>query len=112
MEFIESFSPKGKAFSFHFTKDTCYQVRTGKCPLEINNQDEYCAKLSTKIYDTFEMDPVFIVRHRCGHYDFSNGQHRTCIAGRLGLTIPVWIGEERSLCDSCRNIKGSIIKEF
>jgi hypothetical protein len=88
------FSPKGKTFSFNFTKDTCGQLDLGKC-------SDYCNTLSLVMNDTFLTDTIVIVRHSCGHYDFSNGQHRTCIAGHLGLTVQAEVYEVDELCDDC-----------
>ena len=117
---LESFSPKGKTFCFILNRDTCYRIYSGHCPLDTGvnpakkeGSSTYCKKLSLALYSTFQRDPVAIVKCKCGHYTFINGQHRTCIAGRLGYNIPVDYFEDDDNCAYCNGTwKGSFLVTF
>ncbi|KNY27687.1 hypothetical protein [Pseudobacteroides cellulosolvens] len=124
------FSPKDKQFLYRLTDGTCFFLKTGKCSLDLNRFDLfkhnllkkifrrwyrnadftkkvhplYCKNLSTKMYELPKAcDVITYYRHSCGHYDFCDGQHRTCIASKLGIKIDVLIDDIDKSCDYCKD---------
>ena len=70
---------------------------------------DYCHNL-IKLLDTLPrpIEVISIVKYSCGHYGFSNGQHRTCIAAALDQNIDIVICDEDKEC-SCCLIKGTAL---
>lgn len=117
-EIILDFKPRGKAFVFYLTKDTCDKIRTGKCRVEEiaqykDNLEEFekysddskCTSLAySMLKDGFHCNHgsrILLVKFQCGHYSFSNGQHRTCLAAKLDIAIPCEILENERICPAC-----------
>ncbi len=97
-----TFDPRGKTYCFHLGDRDCYRKNSGICSLDgftlkqIRDLDlsssstsraysrEYCLGMAKMFLEgTFKAPAA--VRHNtvCEHYDFSDGQHRTCVATRL-----------------------------
>ncbi|OHY73603.1 hypothetical protein [Priestia aryabhattai] len=108
---ITQINPNRCKFSYNFTEADCYALKTGKCSLDLskeeaqqinikdNNTSEenkvmYCRDfanflLNKNYYNNpnFQVDfPVNAQLRNCGHYEFVDGQHRTCIAKHLNLS--------------------------
>lgn len=116
---INDFNPKGKQFDFSFTKDTCCKLLTGICALEAYKKDldctdyhKYCAKknidqcvrayLSLKSSITIGSFPLLNI-HKCGHYGFTDGQHRICVALKMNMKLDIKFHKtiEDNICDTC-----------
>lgn len=127
-KFTHAFSPKSKSFIFNFNKDTCAKIKYGFCPLfliyfpllldfvskiETKNSTRkkyhlsYCANLSKVINLTYQLEKIFIYRFECRHYSFMSGQHRTCVSGRLGITVQANIKNLPHSCNYCSISKNS-----
>ncbi|MEG6617462.1 hypothetical protein V6C27_13700 [Peptococcaceae bacterium 1198_IL3148] len=98
---VSDFSPEGKTFCFNFTKDTCDKIGHGIC--SVNLEGSNCNYKASILYSTLERFPITIIKYDCGHYEFSDGQHRTCIAGQLGLIIPIVLYKEKGVCSHCES---------
>jgi hypothetical protein len=113
------FYPKGKSFSFRFSKDTCEKISTGKCNVEgmapyKYNMAEFerrcngfkCSNIAVSlIKNGFVHHPgagILIYKHACGHYSFNNGQHRTCLAAKLNVYVRAEVKELDSTCAACQ----------
>jgi len=127
---INNFDPQGHEFKFHFTEDTCYEMKTGVCALEAFKDDlnisfdKYCKKKNynrcVRAYLSLKADRVMyegdrynqLVKHKCGHFEFGDGQHRTCVALKMNMLINVEIYENENddRCQICKN-KTTLIKE-
>lgn len=108
---IKQFNPTVKKFTYCLTSHDCYELRSGICSLYLSEEeaelisekegDVYgdgnvmsCRTLAKtlldiKYYDdpSFQ-DALFSIRMHprdCGHYVFTDGQHRTCIAKHLNI---------------------------
>lgn len=116
---IYNFNPKGKQFDFFFTKDTCCKLATGICALEAYKNDldypdyrKYCeredfdqcvrAYLSLKNNITIGSYPVLHI-HKCGHYGFTDGQHRICVALQMNMQLEVEFHKTiiDEICETC-----------
>lgn len=96
------------------TREGCYLSRFGRCSLDLDVSEVrlisrerpevlYCRKLARKLCSRewddyksvvdFDRDNGIYVHSccRCGHFDVYNGNHRVCIARRLGLVLPVLV---------------------
>lgn len=113
----KDFYPKGKSFSFNLTKDTCEKICTGKCNVEEiapykNDIEEFerrcngfkCSNIALSLLKNgfvhHQGAGILIFKHSCGHYSFNNGQHRTCIASKLDISVKA---ELMTLEDPCFN---------
>lgn len=119
---IKKFNPKDKAFSFCIDKSFCSKTKNGICSLDADislieackeprrrNSIAYCYNLSKNIYYTFKNDPIVLNEYSCGHIDFTNGQHRICIARKQNLIIPVEYCKIESYACSCCNCNKQLI---
>ena len=123
------FYPLGKTYYFNFNDYSCHKCLTGKCPLDeltieeieklpkpegayIKEQSwEYCANLARKLL-TYEDSPTIWMNFNkeCGHYSFSDGQHRTCIIARLyqkgkKIKFQPFLSGNQCKCPQCDNIE-------
>lgn len=121
------FIPLGKTFNFRLTENTCSRCKTGSCPLDylsiLDIEDfiysgeyirrgtpEYCVELAKKHinHSLNAANNIQIYYHTgCNHYDFNDGQHRTCVAARLMLKgikidLPVSLYKVKGKCLFCR----------
>ena len=96
------FYPLNKTYYFNFNEHSCHKCATGKCPLDDLSIEEilafekpykyyieeraweYCTNLAKNMlgYD-YSSEIWMNYNQECGHYSFSDGQHRTCIIARL-----------------------------
>jgi len=121
------FSPKGKRFIFKLDKYTCYKVCSGKCPItpdKVSNYnfdnkyyygsatascEKHCLNIAKSLIESgFTSNKLTISKFKCGHYMVGTGQHRVCVAGRLGLTVPVRISKIDINCEECYRKKESL----
>ncbi|WP_156826291.1 ParB N-terminal domain-containing protein [Paenibacillus terrigena] len=111
---LGSFDPTSHECAYMLSKYDCFRKLTGKCSLllpeeevkqytdvEINTRYEdhkensvlYCRLLMKSLLEKGFIYPVEISSCSCGHYVFTNGQHRTCIAKTINITsIPALYG--------------------
>ncbi|WP_340018394.1 ParB N-terminal domain-containing protein [Paenibacillus sp. FSL H3-0457] len=129
------FDPTKHQFSYMLSKYDCFRKLTGKCSLMLTddefkkfalkekpiNEEEtyedreeqsvhYCRLLLRSFHSRGILKPVIIHPNSCGHYAFTDGQHRTCIAKTVGMVnIPANISEASSSeCRVCYFRKQSI----
>ncbi|SDP31150.1 hypothetical protein SAMN04487897_1782 [Paenibacillus sp. yr247] len=92
----ESFDPTQHKFCYNLTKDTCFQVKTGICSLNLTEAEihkyssaendetsvrgsvNYCVNLFSDLKQNGFKKPIQVASNPCGHYSFTDGQHRTC----------------------------------
>lgn len=108
---IPEFNPKGKEYYYTAcNQDFCYKNKNGICSLDLTEEEVkninknvdgedyiYCQKNSVNycrdIYKSLIKDGqkklVYLNQKKCGHYTFTDGQHRLCIAARKGLKLDV-----------------------
>lgn len=121
---LVNFDPRGKSFHFHLDQYSCYRCSTGECSLENMSIDqlqnslgcvhaigessiEYCRGMAKLFMDDKFTSPAIIYLNRgCGHYSFSDGQHRTCVVARIlrkGVTVTLnaEIIEQDCICREC-----------
>ena len=95
---------KGKTFQFNMSD--CYKVITGVCPIETGNDSIECRcnELKRELIESnyVQKDNVPIIFHHkeCGHYSCNDGQHRICIAGKMGKNIEI-IDEGSAIIEKC-----------
>lgn len=120
----QEFDPRGKTFNFRLGQYTCYRCNTGVCSLESISLDElknsgscvgaigqssieYCRGMAKLFLDSEFTAPARIqLNTRCGHYTFSDGQHRTCVVARIlqkgaEVVLNAEIIEQDYLCRDC-----------
>jgi hypothetical protein len=129
MSNIKKKSLKGKTLCFYFHRHNCYEICSEQCSLfMLNVLDKQYDGLEQKALPThcrwindnimYSLDkkyfPLYIYKSKCGHYSMGSGQHRLCIAGQLGLEIPVIIREGgNSNCTYCEtNGESGVLKSF
>lgn len=106
----QTIKPAELSCMYRLTKDTCYKRKTGKCSLDIPFFGERCQNLYADILENGVLRPVVLGKNRCGHYDFTDGQHRTCIAQMRDLEIPAEIVKESPYdCQHCSYKRASLI---
>jgi hypothetical protein len=125
---VEEFNPKGKKYYFtSCTEDFCYKNRHGICSLDLTEdkvrsvptekypgEDDvnYCRDIYKSILKDGQKYHVYINSNKCGHYTFTDGQHRTCIASKKGLKLRAEIYQGNEVCEVCsreNKIQNSII---
>lgn len=106
--------PAEMTFVFELSDGECHQKHTGICSLERTVPDrtqdtgdesdyDYCPGLLVSIQQRgFESRiPIELIKYQCGHYAFSDGQHRICIAKKKGLKALAKIYSQDGYCDVC-----------
>ena len=66
----------------------------------------YCRSLAESIKDNGFKSPIYINRHKCNHYGFTDGQHRACISSELNIPLPARVcdmSSEDYSCPICEN---------
>lgn len=117
------FNPNEVSIDYKFTEEGCFAITNGTCPitqfcnLQIDenkyprrSEFDYCPIMAKKMIDgTLNPTlPIQIYHHKkCGHYNFNDGRHRTCIAQHLhsigiNFDLVVYLYEPNDLCDICR----------
>ncbi|MDE6691493.1 MAG: hypothetical protein K2K04_05920 [Clostridia bacterium] len=125
---VINFNPLGKTFSFRLTENTCSRCKVGSCPLDLKSVSEiknfeydgdyiqrgsaeYCLDLGKKILNqslhAITQIQVYYYKN-CNHYDFNDGQHRTCVTAHLmqknvNIELPVKYYEIKGKCPYCKN---------
>lgn len=112
--FLPQFNPKGKSFMFHMSKYDCYKQYSGKCSLTLDNRSSilsntyarendvcYCINLVESLIANGLNREILLTKFSCGHYAFTDGQHRVCSASRDGLIVPVYVQEADTECYFC-----------
>lgn len=120
IEKITNVSLEGKTVCFFFNTTNCFKEKSGQCSLfaseeflkqfEDNPNTEkanpyHCCKVAklVEIRDPL-LFPIYLYKHKCGHYQSGSGLHRTCIAGHLKIEVPINLEEEpHSTCTACTN---------
>ncbi|MED4456158.1 hypothetical protein [Metabacillus fastidiosus] len=108
---IEKFNPLENQFCFRLGEYDCYGLRKGTCSLYLSEEEArtiqaeegnqfrdsnvmFCRNLAKSLLKDdyfnnpdFQKEPFAIVVHPrgCGHFVFTDGQHRTCIAKHLNV---------------------------
>ncbi len=128
------FNPLGKYYNFLLGEGVCYKIATGICPLQdkcleelqiiaserpCRNEHNYCICLASAILNnTLSLNAHRVILYRykaCGHYSFSDGQHRTCVVAHIlqkggFIDFMVDCNEEDGNCPACRQKVNIIIK--
>ncbi|HHQ8911884.1 hypothetical protein P4K66_15295 [Bacillus anthracis] len=101
----KSINPQEYSYAFRLGKYDCFKVRTGICSLDLTDEQyqeikkreknlrfsdgsvDYCRLLAAHMIkeDWFNKNTrINAYLYNCGHVAFGDGQHRTCIAKKLG----------------------------
>jgi len=115
----ELITPARMIFVFRLGAGECHKKLTGVCSLERARPDrtkdngeesdyDFCPKLLKSLTSgNFPVRiarkmPVDIIQYKCGHWQFNDGQHRTCIAKRKNLSFEAELSTSSTkLCDAC-----------
>jgi hypothetical protein len=109
-------APAEMPFLFEMGRTECHQKLTGICSLDRKSPDkshdigdecdyDYCPRMLRSLKKDGQIFPVRIIRWRCGHFGFHDGQHRVCIAKRKGLKLDAvisWPIPDED-CEMCSN---------
>lgn len=116
---IPQFNPKGKEYYYtECNEDFCYKNKNGICSLDLTEEDvknigieediysyenkvNYCRDIYKSLIREGQKQLVYLNQGTCGHYTFTDGQHRVCIAARKGLKLNVQVYIDRDLCSIC-----------
>ncbi|MDG0875187.1 hypothetical protein L5D93_23295 [Paenibacillus thiaminolyticus] len=116
-EIIATIKPKDHKFLFLLVEGTCYHLKNGRCSLSLTDDEiskitdnslggrnsiDYCRNIyrSLKIK---QKKPVKLTRYQCGHIEFTDGQHRTCIAKHTDIdTLSAIVATENDNCNECK----------
>ena len=124
---LNNFSPKEKTFSFNFTEKTCYKLANGICALDQFKEHLYlhpsegrgmnlnrCVVIHQFFHHKVKFNSMpLLIKHKCGHYAFSDGQHRTCVCGSLEYKLTITLYENDEFCKSCSpESNRNILKTF
>lgn len=101
--------PSKYTFVYGLTDGECHKELTGTCSLDKKpgrgkggeSGVAYCQRLYKSLIRNKQFYPIFILKGSCGHFEFSDGQHRTCIAQRKGLELEADIEDVPQLCRIC-----------
>lgn len=128
-------NPSEHTFCFTFGSLDCYKLATGRCTFDLseeeyNNENDKCnANLNDEsrvgycreIYKSMLEEDAFskptgiwAYKNSCGHITFSDGQHRSCIAKRNGISELHfnYLGDNgERVCPSCYDNRKSNPKE-
>lgn len=129
---VKQFNPTKCKFSYRLGKYDCYELRKGICSLYLSEEDAEkvskeegngfrgsnvmsCRDLAKSLLaNNYFEDPsfqgdIFSIRihpRGCGHFVFTDGQHRTCIAKHLNISsmfvkIDTYKGNNEYKCRAC-----------
>lgn len=120
---VNKFDPRGKEFHFKLDKYSCYRCKEGNCSLKNISLDElkeynssgvippesskeYCIGMAKLFLEGEFETPAVIYKQSCGHYSFSDGQHRTCVVAHLlekdaNVILKADVIEQNILCYVC-----------
>lgn len=100
--------PSKESYCFRFSSHDCYKLATGKCTFELSNEEyererikdnspykyeasvSYCRELLEMMKEGGTLSAITSAginaeRRACGHIQFIDGQHRSCIAKKNRL---------------------------
>ncbi|WP_405130555.1 hypothetical protein MHB43_23805 [Paenibacillus sp. FSL H8-0317] len=110
----QSIYPKDIEFFFMLDSGTCFKHKFGTCSLLLDESEvnqfpddykkssaNYCRKISKSIIERGQEEVVKLFKFDCGHLGFTDGQHRTCIAKHLSLSIDAIIDDAGMTCPIC-----------
>lgn len=114
--------PRKESYSFRFSNHDCYKLATGRCTFELSDEEfvqekdkcnfpykyeasvTYCRELLEMMMDGGTMSAGIRAEiKKCGHIQFNDGQHRSCIAKKNKLPELYFdeLDYTDSLCQSC-----------
>ncbi|KKB71978.1 MULTISPECIES: hypothetical protein [Bacillus] len=113
-------NPTKHSFYFRLSERDCYKVRTGRCSLDLSDEEfkslegkEYEYALRCRRLAAHYIKPdmhkkhsgIFASINACGHISFSDGQHRMCICKRSGVTkLLVYLSDNGDyVCHICQD---------
>lgn len=123
--------PTKESYCFTFSNRDCYKLATGRCTFELTDEEYelekercnlpyhyegrvgYCRELYEKMKDGGTLSAtsskgIIAYRNVCGHTEFVDGQHRSCIAKKKKLPELYFdlLGDNKTyLCHSCHREK-------
>lgn len=140
---ILEFNPRGKEYYYTAcNEDFCYKNKNGICSLDLTDEEvkninrkfdkedyryyqensvSYCREIYESLMKDGQKHLVYLNKGTCGHYTFTDGQHRICIAARKGLKLdvqlhidseyPCWICmQESKILKSIKNVEDMVAK--
>lgn len=128
-EKIQRFNPTTYSYCYRLNQGNCYALKSGVCSLYLSEQEARniekqdssvmkCRSIADLMFNmNYYQDPSYqyhkpssirIHPRKCGHYVFTDGQHRTCIAKHLNIKemyVRYDIDERNTeiLCNACKN---------
>lgn len=124
---VNNFNPENKEYYFNnCNEDFCYKNRHGICSLDLSEDEiksippekyagdadvNYCRNIYKSLIKDGQKYPIYLSINKCGHYTFTDGQHRTCIASKKGLKLIAEVHQNNDICRVCygeNKIKNSI----
>lgn len=101
--------PSKYTFVYRLSDGECHKELTGTCSLDKKpgkgtggeSDAAYCQSLYKSLIRNKQFYPIYILKASCGHFEFSDGQHRTCIAQRKGLKLEADIEDIPEPCRIC-----------
>jgi hypothetical protein len=118
---LEVIQPASMTFVFQLTRGECHKELTGTCSLDRTVPDrsydiggecdyDFCPNLLKSMTDgSYPIEvarrmPIDILQLKCGHWEFNDGQHRTCIAMRKTLTVEAEVSTDSTrVCETCED---------
>jgi hypothetical protein len=114
-EELRLIDPAHMTFLYSMGDKECHLKATGTCSLEGKRPSQgkdgeeeaayhVCRDLlrSLRKNGQYERCVIDIAERACGHYEFNDGQHRTCVTQRLGIKIEALVNPTDELCDICK----------
>lgn len=109
-------NPAEMTFLFEMGRGECHQQLTGTCSLERNRPDrsrdigdecdyDFCPDLLKSLREIglhSNIMHIDIMKCRCGHYEFNDGQHCVCIAKRKVIKIEALVTTVDITCEMCQ----------
>lgn len=132
---ISTFNPRGKEYYYTAcNEDFCYKNKYGVCSLDLSDEEaekidiklssdefykyrsktnvQYCRDIYKSLLNNGQRYLVYLNQGTCRHYTFTDGQHRVCIAAKMGLKLNVklYIDSEYTcrICNQEKKIKNAI----
>lgn len=122
---IKNFNPKNKTYYFNGCDEYfCHKTKYGVCSLDLSETEvinrykkyvktrydeeydvNYCIKIYKSIIEEGQKYPIYLNLMKCGHYIFTDGQHRTCIAAKKNLNLNVELDIIDDICYECSEEK-------
>ena len=111
---VQYINPAKIRFLFELSDGECHKKFTGICSLDrwvtfgVPKGDgdasvHHCRNIFSSIRKNGFIFAVDLIKNRCGHYSFNDGQHRVCIAKRRQLEVPAVVYEDKAEdCEYCR----------